>query len=449
MKHSILNRRDFVKTTVGAVLAGLPGSNAINSLASALAEPTAVVSIARVKDGKIEAAVEEAIDLLGGIDHVTRGKDRILLKPNLVADDRNATTKPEVIRALARMMAESGKEVSIGEGSAGAAGITDRGGTICATRCQDLLERMQNAVFDRLGYTGLAKSLGVPLVNLHTGPLVTLPVPDGLFWREIVLHQALVDTDLLCSVPMMKTHGYATVTLALKNLIGVYPGSVYGCYRWWVHDNAYLKKSPGVAFEIVDMARVNKLGLAVIDGSTAMEGQGPSGGTLVRMNLIIAGTNALAADMVAASVMGIAPTEVPTFVWAHKVGMKPASLEEIEVRGAKIEEVKRRFVRANLGTPGGGGLDLYSAPVPAIQLTREGKAVLTWDEAIPKATLQYDAAGKASVAWQTANQGGRAILERNSVLQRTGWQRVTPATPGRHEVEAAEAAQTFYRLRKP
>ena len=438
MKNQTFTRREFVKTSVGAALAAVPGTGVLSALASAVAEPKPVVSIARIKDGKIEAAVEEAIDLLGGIENVTPGKHRILLKPNLVVEDRLCTTKPEVIRALGRLMTNAGKEVSIGEGSA-----------IAYSRCQDIIDRAQQQLFDRLGYTDLAKSLGVPLINLHTGPMVTVPVVEGLFWRDLVLHQALVDTDLLCSVPMMKTHGYATVTLALKNVIGLYPGSVYGAYRWWVHDNAYRKKSPGVAFEILDMARVNKLGLSVIDASTAMKGQGPTGGTYVKMNLIIAGTDPLATDMVAASVMGIKPTEVPTFVWAQKLGMKPGLLEEIEVRGAQIDEVKRKFVRAALGTPESGVVDTYPAPKPQIELTREGKAVVTWNEASPKAVLEYDAAGKASVGWTNATQGSRAILERNNLLQKTGWQRVTPATPGRHEVEAAEAAQTFFRLRKP
>lgn len=430
-------------------MAAVPAASALELLTSTPAEPKPVVSIVRIKEGKIEAAVEEAIDLLGGSGQVTQGKHRILLKPDLVADDPTYTTKPEVIRALARLMSDTGKEVSIGEGSAGVTGFTVKSGSLYATRCHDILSGMQQYVFDQLGYTALAASLRVPLVNLNIGPLVTVPVPDGLFWREIVLHQALVETDLLCSVPMMKTHAYATVTLALKNVIGLYPGAVYGSYRWWVHDNAHLKKSPGVAFEIVDMARINKLGLTVIDASTAMEGQGPTGGTLVNMNLIIAGTHALAADMVAASVMGIGPTEVPTFVWAQKLGMKPASLEEIEVRGVTIDQVRRRFARASMNTPGGGGADLLPAPQPHLELTREGKVLVTWNEAVPKAVVRYDEAGKASVGWTNANQGSRTILERNAALQSSGWQRVTPAMPGRHVMDATEAAQTFFRLRRP
>jgi uncharacterized protein (DUF362 family) len=410
----------------------------IDTFTRAQTDSKPIVSIARIKNGQIELAVEEAVDLLGGIEAVTQGKQRILLKPNLVIENRACTTKPEVVRALGRLMIGAGKDVSIGEGSA-----------VAYTRCRDLIDRAQQQLFDRLGYTAVAKSLGVPLLNLHTGPLVTVPVAQGLFWRELVLHQALVETDLLCSVAMMKTHWYATVTLALKNVIGLYPGSVYGAVRWWVHDNAYRKTSPGVAFEILDMVRANKLGFSVIDASTAMEGQGPTAGTPVTMNLIIAGTDPLATDMVAASVMGIQPTEVPTFVWAHKLGMKPRTLEDIEVRGTPVEAVLRKFTRARQITPETGVVDIYPAPAPQVELTQDDRVVVTWNEAVPKAVLQYDGEGKASVGWTNAIQGSRAILERNSLLQKTGWQRITPAIPGRHEVDAAEAAQTFFRLRKP
>lgn len=68
------------------------------------------------------------------------------------------------------------------------------------------------------------------------------------------------------------------------------------------------------------------------------------------MNLIIAGANPLATDMVAASVMGFEPEEIPTFVWAQKAGMLPHNLDEVEVRGEKISNVRRIFKKPALVT---------------------------------------------------------------------------------------------------
>jgi uncharacterized protein (DUF362 family) len=96
------------------------------------------------------------------------------------------------------------------------------------------------------------------------------------------------------------------------------------------------------------MVRANKLGLVVIDASTAMEGDGPSEGSLVKMDLIIAGTNPLATDMVAANCMGFKPEEIPTFIWANKAGMNPAGLDGIELRGEHQRNVERKFVKPKI-----------------------------------------------------------------------------------------------------
>jgi uncharacterized protein (DUF362 family) len=178
---------------------------------------------------------------------------------------------------------------------------------------------------------------------------VAVNVPGGgLVYERIDLHRSLTEIDLLCSVPMMKTHDRAYVSLGMKNLIGLYPGSVYGTVRSDVHDRATAAGSPGIAYETIDMVRANKLGLVVIDGSIAMEGNGPADGELVQMNLIIAGTNPLATDMVAASVMGFEPDEIPMFVCANTVGLQPQRLDEIEVRGKSVQEVRRDFKRPEM-----------------------------------------------------------------------------------------------------
>ena len=347
-----VTRREFIKSVAagGAVL-GL--GNTIVSVAFprrlyALERP--VVSVVAIKKDNIDYAVRKAIDLLGGMKTLTTGKERIMLKPNLVSLASTDVTKPSVVKALAQLMKDAGKDVSIGEGSAAAYQNMRPGvmGGVCRTTDRATLDTLQESVFDALEYTEIARSLKIPLINLHTGEMATIKTPDGFVFKEISLHHTLAETDLLCSVPMMKTHGLATVTLGMKNLIGVYPGQVYGTVRSAVHAAAAKVESSGTASAVVDMVRANKLGLVVIDASMAMEGQGPSamgGGRLVKMDLIIAGTNPLATDMVGASVMGFAPEEISTFVWAWKAGMTPGSLDEIEVRGEGLSDVRRKFMR--------------------------------------------------------------------------------------------------------
>jgi uncharacterized protein (DUF362 family) len=334
-------RREFLSS---AALSVLPAALA----STPPAETRPVVSVVKIRNGNIDAAVEQAIELLGGMAAITRGKERILLKPNLVFPEPGATTKLPVMRALVRLMRAAHKDVSIGEGSAAAPPFNVRGNQTFRTSNKELLNGLQQRVFDDLGYTEFGKAQKVPLVNLHTGELVDVKVPGALLFDTLTLHRSLIETDLLCSVPMMKTHILAGVTLGMKNLIGLYPGAVYQALRGRMHDLAAKLEPSATAAPILDMLRANKLGLVVIDASSAMEGNGPSGGTQVPMETIIAGTNPLATDMVAASLMGFEPAEISTFTWAHKAGLRPRRLDEIETLGEPLDRVRRAFVRPAL-----------------------------------------------------------------------------------------------------
>jgi uncharacterized protein (DUF362 family) len=354
-----ITRRDFLKAGIGITLGTAAASIISPSSSWGEVKPLVpqlfdgsikpVVSVAQIKKDRIAFAVEEALDLLGGLGTVAKGKEKIMLKPNLCFPDPGYTTDLEVMKTLAQLMKKSGKQVLIGEGSATAWGFNVKGTEVYRTKNREILDGMQKFVFEKLGYTDLAKSLDVPLINLHSGDMVDVPVPNGYAFDKITLHQSLTDIDLLCSVPMMKTHALATVTLGMKNLIGVYPGTVYYSVRAWLHDRARDKGSPGIAYEIVDAVKANKLGLTVVDAHWAIEGQGPGRqGKRLKMDLIVAGTNPLATDMVAAKIMGFEISEIPTFPWAHKAGMKPTNFDEIEVRGAKVSDVKKDFLKPNV-----------------------------------------------------------------------------------------------------
>ncbi len=349
MKKSKITRRKFIGTASAAVVGSATfGLNLAYGCKSKETLKKEVVSIARIRDGNIPDAVEEAIDLLGGIEAVTTGKNKIMLKPNLVADSPVFTTKPVVVKTLAQIMQRAGKEVMIGEGSAAASSFNVVNNEIFRTKKREILDGMQQHVFDVLGYSEIAESLNIPLINLHSGEIVEVFLENGFAAKSVKIHKSLTEIDLLCSVPMMKTHTLATVTLAMKNLIGLYPGTEYYAVRSWLHDRAAEAGSPGVAYEVIDMNNAVRTGLSVIDASSAMEGNGPSDGTLVEMGLIIAGTCPLATDMVGSALMGFGKNEIPAIVLAHESGMSPLVLDEIEIRGLRIDECKRRFKRPDI-----------------------------------------------------------------------------------------------------
>lgn len=241
---------------VGGTALGIGNFVPFNGLASAKSKSgpanRPIVSVVKIKNDNIDYAVRQAIDLLGGIKTISQGKERIMLKPNLVSPEPRDATKPGVIKALAQLLTAAQKDVSIGEGSA-AAGPNFRPGIfgrVCRTKDTEALNDIQQTVFNRLGYSELAKSIKIPLVNLHTGEMSKVKITDGFVYKEISLHYSLTEIDMLCSVPMMKTHGLATVTLGMKNLIGLYPGQVYGTVRSAVHSEAAKVEESGTASAI-------------------------------------------------------------------------------------------------------------------------------------------------------------------------------------------------------
>lgn len=334
-------------------------SAAYNSYPLYFSSQKPVVSIVRVNekwsDAKaIDYAVAKAIDLIGGLDHVTKGKERILLKPNLLNFNQSDTTKPCVVEALAVLMKKAGKDVCIGEASVASLRNVRLliKGNVCSAKDHQTLLAIQNDVFDSLGYRDVSRRNAIPLVNLHVGRMAKLAIPDNFVFKDIHIHEELYHTDMVCSMPMMKTHFFAGVTLALKNVgIGAYPGLVYGSVRSSVHRKASELEPSGTATAVIDMVKANKIGLNVIDATTAMEANGPStnqGGKLVKMNLIIAGANPLATDMVAAGVMGFEPEEIDTFKWAFKAGMMPKTLDDIQIVGEQLSSVRRPFAKPRI-----------------------------------------------------------------------------------------------------
>jgi uncharacterized protein (DUF362 family) len=99
----------------------------------------------------------------------------------------------------------------------------------------------------------------------------------------------------------------------------------------------------GISKVVVDINTVIKPVLTVIDGFVAMEGKGPTDGTPVKMDLIIAGKDVVATDATGARVMGIDPHEISHIRGASEKGL--GNIDNIEIVGERLEDVKRVFKR--------------------------------------------------------------------------------------------------------
>lgn len=244
------------------------------------------------------------------------GWKTVLIKVNFITVktwDTGATTDPMVVEAIIKKLRDLPLKIYVVESDA----------------------TMTNAdeAFEATGMKEMAERNGVECLNLrNVEDRVKIDIPDGRALGSITVPR-LVTESAVISAAKMKTHGSTKVTLGMKNMFGLLPDKFKGKY--------HIK---GISKVIADINTVIKPALTVIDGFVAMEGNGPTNGSPVKMDLIIAGKDVVATDATACRIMGFDPHEVAHVRMAYE--RKLGEIDDIEVLGKEISSVTRQFKRA-------------------------------------------------------------------------------------------------------
>ncbi len=243
-------------------------------------------------------------------DEVLSKEKPILIKPNYINarhPSTGITTDSRVIEGVAKFLRQNDmKEVIIGEGSGFA----------------DTLEAFRVA-----GVDAVAERWNVKMVDLNKDEFIEVIPQNPLALKRVKIAKTALESTII-SVPKLKPHRMAGVTLSLKNMMGAVKP------KGSIHNHLSQK--------IVDLVSIIKPSVAVIDGIIAGEGHETSGNP-VEMNLVIAGTDPVAVDAVGAAVMGIPPENVRHLRLADETGLGTCRLEQIEIIGEPIEKVKKKF----------------------------------------------------------------------------------------------------------
>jgi uncharacterized protein (DUF362 family) len=271
--------------------------------------------VALVKGERGKEPVYRALDF---IDFKTAlsGYSNVLIKVNFITDmtwETGATTDPIVVEAIIDKLKSLPIKVSVVESDA----------------------TMTNAdkAFEKTGMKDMCERVGVEFINLrYAEDKVKIEVPNEETLGAITVPRIVKDSAII-SAAKLKTHMSTTVTLGMKNMFGLLPDKFKAKYH-----------ARGIGKVIVDINSVIRPVLTVIDGFVAMEGRGPTDGSPVQMNLIIASKDVVAADSTGCRVMGIDPHEVAHVRRAHDKGL--GNIDDIEVLGEKIEDVAKNFKRA-------------------------------------------------------------------------------------------------------
>jgi uncharacterized protein (DUF362 family) len=243
----------------------------------------------------------------------------VLLKPNLVeyspADPIN--THPVLIASVIDALYRRGAASVV---------VADGPGHV---RDTDLL----------LSESGLREQLDAvgrsDFVDLNFDSVVSVAPTTGLTQlRELWLPKTLLSADIVVSMPKIKTHHWAGVTLSLKNLFGIVPGSVYGwpknVLHWQDIDNS-----------IVELAASVPIHFVIADGVEAMEGNGPLHGPMKPLGCLVFADDPVAADATCCRLMGIDPVRVRHLERASPLGN--LGTQRIEQRGESIARMRQRF----------------------------------------------------------------------------------------------------------
>lgn len=292
-------------------------------------------SVVITQNDKIELAIAEALRHVP-LEKLVRGKF-VAIKPNETWASRKDTTgvtQPDTLRAVLREVKAFAPKRLVVSGGAGAA-ETDE--VFRISGMMDVVEAEGAEFFDhnRAPFTE---------VELEYDPKKEVAGPQ----KSIMVNPRVLEYETLIALNQLKLHETATVTLALKNIAMSFPAAdYYGHPRSTQrHRNHFFADMHSF---IAAMARRFPIHLAITVGHPAMIGTGPLGGHTIETGLVIASTDALAADAVGARLLGFRVQAVRHLWEAEKLGLGQTDTDEMEFPAMSLEEAIGAFTQAAYG----------------------------------------------------------------------------------------------------
>jgi uncharacterized protein (DUF362 family) len=303
-----MKRREFFKKSfqiglsAGAFLA-LGDKRGL--LASEEKMATEAVDLVAIKGGEPDIMFDRAINAMGGIKKFVKPNQTVVVKPNIgwdVEPERAGNTHPLLVKRIIRQCLDAGaKEVCVFDHS-----------------CDNWVKTYANS-----GIEAAVKEAGGKIVPGNTEKYYqTVAVPLGKNLTEAKVHELILESDVFINVPILKSHGGATLTMAMKNLMGV----VWDRGFWHRNDLHQC---------IADYATFRKPDLNIVDAYYVMKKNGPRGVSkedVVTLKSQIISTDIVSADAAAAKLFGLDPAEIPHIVYADKMGVGKMDLTQKKIQ---------------------------------------------------------------------------------------------------------------------
>lgn len=265
----------------------------------------------------VYSSVSHAIDHLGGIDKFVKPGMRVLVKPNILqasGPEAAICTHPDVVYSVCKILKEHGCKVILAE-SPGAGSIYG--------------SAQLKKAYETTGYAEFARELDIEL-NYDVA-YEEVPNPEGSIIKRFLIIKPAMEVDAIVVVSKLKTHLFTGMTAATKNLFGLVPGMEKATFHGRLTDPMDFSRM------LVDLNVLMRPVLQILDAVVGMEGDGPNSGEPRKIGAIMASSSYAGIDVVAARLIGISPMVIPTIKAAVERGILDPNLEEIEVKGDRIE----------------------------------------------------------------------------------------------------------------
>ena len=283
---------------------------------------------------EIERMVREAVNLIGGLSGRIRPGDHVVLKPNLFAPyPPPISVDRRVIASVVKLAREAGaKRVTVLEGVS--VGTLMKRVRPVMTPCGMARGFKTVEVMQMLGVKQAVEEAGGEVLGVEDAEKVEVNIEGGMALHQVNYPKVILEADCFINLPAMKTHTMTMVTLSLKNLQGILD-----------EKGRYFSHRDDIDQHMVDISKIRKPDLIILDGLLAMEGMGAGeAGSPVEMGIIMASADPVALDAIASMCMGIDnPLVVGTTRIAAHDGLGVANPFLIELVGAPMHEVRKKF----------------------------------------------------------------------------------------------------------
>jgi len=258
-----------------------------------------------VRDGEdIPALVRETVDALGGMKRFVKPGERVVVKPNIGWDravEYAANTHPLVVQTVVKLCLEAGAEK---------VQLFDR-------TCND-----PRRCYVSSGIQAAVESLNTDraqIVHMDRRAYKDLDIPQATAVKRWSFYLPALKADRFINLPIAKHHSISTLTLGMKNLMGVLGGN-----RGMFHRK--------IAGALADIYTVVHSDLTLIDATRILVANGPQGGRLEDVeirNTLIASPQVVTADAYAATLFGYQPQEIETIVAGYNRGLGEIDLAKV------------------------------------------------------------------------------------------------------------------------